>query len=569
MKKFIQLMVLIVVTTMLYSCTDDFSSINDNPAQISDPNPSHLFTESIYQMNNYKYTEWFYDNYSYFWRWNQTAVAISGNGSQFNEVGAVGDRYNQTYNISRNLIEIRRIIDGMSEEDQSIRTHMRAITYIPSVYQGIRATDLYGSMPWSEAMEGRYVNNYTPEYDTQQELYEQWISQLNSAIEVLTGDDSEQLNFGQQDFIYQGDSMSWARFANSLKFRIAVRVENQDQQWAQEIIEEVLNSPAGIIETMEEEFSWAPSGEYTGEAHDFVGNPSAAINFVSKLVDLNDPRTHFYFEPNDFNQNAVDTFIEDGRNLPGWIDPNEPVDRWDQYRGGPVSPELANTLPWYGSYTDAAGNGYNQLSHVNRRFLNPGYQGGTGYYKDALMSAAEIALYMAEFIEKGYITGYGTAQEWYDKGVRASILTVDDIARVAQVYDYDEFSVTSSRIDDYLAQDDVALNGVDNLEKIYFQQYINFFKYPTEQFALTRRTGFPSVNGNILLWEPPVASGSALVLPRRFPVNEPNNPQNIDNFRAAMESQGWSIGENTGPVLNQERVWWDINSPNFGNGTFE
>jgi hypothetical protein len=569
MKKINQLLAVIVAVAMMTACTDDFAAINENPAQINDPNPAHLFTESIYQMNHYTYTEWFYDNYNYFWRWNQSTVSINGNEPQFNEVGAVGGRYDNTYTISRNLDEIRRIIDNMDAEDQEIRTHMRAITYIPSVYQAIRASDLYGDMPWSEAMEGRYENHYTPAYDPQSQLYEQWLSELDSAIEVLISDDSGQLDFGNQDFIYGGNSMSWARMANSLKLRIAVRVEGQDPQWAQQIIDDVLASPAGIIESAEDEFRWAPSGEYTGEAHDFWGEPSAAYNFINKLVELEDPRTHFYFEPNDFDQDAVNTFAEEGNSLPDWIDPDEPVDRWAQYRGGPVSPTLANTLPYYGSYTDNSGSGYAQLSHVNRRFFNPAYDGGSGYYKDALLSAAEVALYMAEFIEKGYVTGHGTSEEWYERGVRASVETSDRIAEVAQVSDYSQVQATESQINDYLALDDVALNGINNLEKIYFQQYINFFRYPTEQFALTRRTGFPGADGNILAWEPPISGGSELPLPRRFPVNEPSNPQNIENFQAAMQNMGWSVGANSGSVLNQERVWWDEGNPNFGTGSFD
>lgn len=569
MKKLIQLTAIIVFTAMLSSCTDDFASINQNPEEITEPSPAHLFTESIYQMANYKGTEWFYDNYNYFYRWNQTTVFVGGNEAQFTEIGPTGGRYSNTYAFQRNLVEIRRIIDNMDADAQAARTHMRAITYITPAYQGIRATDLYGSMPWREAMRGRSESLFTPVYDSQQELYEQWLTELDGAIEVLTGDDSGQINFGQQDFIYQGNFMNWARFANSLKLRIALRVENQDQQWAQQIINEVLNSPAGIIESRDDEFVWAPSGEYRHHAQDFWGAPSAAYNFISKLVELQDPRTHFYFDPNDFDQEAVDTFTEQDRAMPDWIDPEVPVDRWDRYRGGPVSPEFQNTLPWFGSYTDNDGSGYNQLSHINRRLFNPHYDGGSGYWKDALMSAAEVALYMAEFIEKGYVTGHGTAQEWYERGVRASMETVDDIARAAQVYDYDTFQVTDAQIDEYLTREDVALNGSDHLEKIYFQQYINFFRYPTEQFALTRRTGFPSRTGNIMQWEPPIAGGSELAIPRRFPVSEPDNPINIDNFRSAMEAQGWTIGANSGAVLSQERVWWDANNPAMGTGSFD
>jgi hypothetical protein len=175
---------------------------------------------------------------------------------------------------------------------------------------------------------------------------------------------------------------------------------------------------------------------------------------------------------------------------------------------------------------------------------------------------------MAELIEKGHITGQGTAAEWYENGVRASFDNYNQIAVTHGVPNAESFVATNEQVDAYLAQADVALNGDNNIEKIYYQQYLNFFRYPTELFALVRRTGFPSRNGQIMPWEPVMSNNTELVLPRRFGVNEPDNPINIVNWRSAMEEQGWTIGNIEGSVLNAERVWWDKESPNFGNGSW-
>jgi len=286
------------------------------------------------------------------------------------------------------------------------------------------------------------------------------------------------------------------------------------------------------------------------------------------MVELRDPRTHFFFDPNGLSQNAVDILHSQGKALPDWVDPNEPVTRWDRYRGGPVAPDMAGQLPWFGPLTDDDGTGYARLSHINRRFFNPHYDGGTGYWREVMVSAAEVAFYAAELIEKGYVTGMGTAAEWYEHGVRASFNAYNEIARTHGVYDYEQYAATEAQINDYLSQPDVALDGNNDLEKIYFQQFINFFRYPNELFALVRRTGFPSRTGTILPWDPPLSNNVELVLPRRFGVSEPDNPMNIDNWRAAMQEQGWTAGTVEGSVLNQERVWWDRESPNFGNGTW-
>jgi hypothetical protein len=569
MKNLIKFFSIIAIVGFSASCTKDFAEINNNPAMVTDPDIRHLFTSSLFDLGHSgRYTEWFYDNYNYFYRYSQATIFDGGNSGDFNRHGATGGRYGRVYEMQRNLFEIRKKIADMPAEEQALRTHVNAITFITPVMSGLQATDVHGSMPWSEAMKGRYEGNYTPKYDTQAELFQQWIDELDGAISVLLSDATNQVTYGPQDFVYNGDFAAWARLANSLKLRIAIRLEHVDQEWMRTILGEVMASPAGIIENTAQDFVWEPATDYRGEAQDFWGAPRAAHNFVSKMVELQDPRTHFFFDVNSLDQTAVDILTAQGKPLPTWIDPNVPVTRWDRYRGGPVSPDQAGKLPWFGPLTDDDNTSYQRLSHINRRFFNPFYNNGTGHWLEVMLSAAEVSFYVAEMIEKGHITGQGTAAEWYENGIRASFENYNEIARVHQVPDAESFAATASQIDSYLILEDVALNGNNDLEKIYFQQYINFFRYPTEMFALVRRTGFPSRTGDIMPWEPVMSNSVEMVLPRRFGVSEPDNPINLENWKSAMEEQGWTTGNIEGPVLNAERVWWDKESPNFGNGSW-
>lgn len=75
-----------------------------------------------------------------------------------------------------------------------------------------------------------------------------------------------------------------------------------------------------------------------------------------------------------------------------------------------------------------------------------------------------------------------------------SIQTMNSIAKTAlstQGYTGDG----TTEINAYLNQADVRFNGVNDLERIYMQQYLNFFRNGNEALVLCRRTDFPK-NGS-------------------------------------------------------------------------
>jgi hypothetical protein len=251
---------------------------------------------------------------------------------------------------------------------------------------------------------------------------------------------------------------------------------------------------------------------------------------------------------------------------------NEP---WDRYWGGPSSPDSTNRdlNDYFDSFSDAEGSSKRQLSWLNRRLQNPHHTSGTGYWAEAMVPASEACLYFAEYIETGLLSGTvrgKSAQEWYEQGVSNSVISLDDMANISQIWDYEMLKLnytgsSGDEIGDLLTMPDYAW-GTDNLEKIYIQQFLNFYRVPYEGFANIRRTGYPMMGSDLLAYEPMMSSGTRMAIPRRFPKMDTDDEWNGDNYRSAVTAQGFTIGANDPATLNSERIWWDQTSPALGAG---
>jgi hypothetical protein len=281
-----------------------------------------------------------------------------------------------------------------------------------------------------------------------------------------------------------------------------------------------------------------------------------------------DPRLFIYFEANGLQGSYKDTLNKYNTSLPSFIDPNDPL---IMYQGGPcdftTKPDIAaylkNPFPVGNSSTGNAVTNYFLISPVNRKFFSPRYNGLTsGLYKEVSVTAAEIDLTIAEFIQKGYagsVNTNGTTADWYNKGITASIQTMNDIAEVAA--STTAFSGSGeAEINAYLQNDYIKLNGTNDLERIYIQEHLNFFRNPNEAFVFCRRTGYPKKNSDYYPREPMNET-----IPRRFWTLDPGET-NRQNWEAAMQEQGFTPNAQDLPTLSSQRVWYDKPAPDFGEG---
>jgi hypothetical protein len=556
---------LILILSAASSCKKNFGEINTNPSVVTKPEVGFLLTYAEDQIVKYQYTEWIWESMEQLLRFTQHVTT-----DPYELTGNVNLRYNTYYlQILPNLFEIRKQVS--SRPDSANYQKINAVTYVLQALHGIKVTDMNGSIPYTQAAKGRSEAVYNPEYNTQQQLFNTWLSELDNAITVLSSNSSDQVSYGNADVYYQSDWNKWVMLANTLKLRIAARLELQDNAKTRQVFQEVMQNAIGPITAVEDQLTYVNEdylpfgigGEITYRSQRFA--TTSIVNFMKKTAD---PRISIYFEENGLEGSYKDTLTKYAISLPSFIDPNDPS---ITFQGGPAdfttnpafAAYLKNPFTVGNSNSGNSVNNYFLISPVNRKFFSPRYNGiVSGLYTEVSVSAAESLLTIAEFIQKGYagaVDTRGTVADWYNKGVAASINTMNKIAEVAG-------STTAfigsgdAEINAYLNNANVTLNGTNDLERIYVQEHLNFFRNPNEAFVFCRRTGYPKKTSTYYPREP-----MNEVIPRRFWTLDPGEI-NRQNWEAAMQDQGFTPNAQDLPALSTQRVWYDKTAPDFGEG---
>ena len=363
-------------------------------------------------------------------------------------------------------------------------------------------TDTFGDTPYSQALAGDSVGgSLTPIYDTQQSIYTGLFATLTSAAKDVAA--STDAGLGKADIIYGGNVTKWAKFANSLHARLALRIVNVDPATADKELRGAI--AGGLMNSNGDnaQLKWPGDGIFD--------NPWA-VNFktrddhrISKtLMDIlqgnADPRLAIYAQPiangtyvgapNGLSTSAAAPFVA-GASRPGAV----------LYPGATV----------YGTY------------------------GGKGSSTPSLiMSYAEVQFILAEAAERG-IAGLtpALAQGYYKGGVTASIQQWSGLSGQP---------VAQSAIDAYLAQPAIAYAaGTDGLKQIALQRWIALFTDGGTAWAEYRRTCQPALV--------PGPAALTTYIPRRFYYPTTETSANGANLNAAITRQG---------VDNfSTRIWWN------------
>ncbi len=615
--KRLNLIIFALIFMMAVSCDKDkFAELNSDPSTIAEPDLRFSMTKAMEQMYSNDYTNWFYSNFQYVYPWTQVTTVQGGNGGNFTEMGPAGGQGIYT-GLFPQTMDVRDRIDQMSDEKKATYQAIRAMTFAIQIQPAMVNTDNTGSLVYTEAGLAPYTSPplLTPVLDNQEKLFDTWINELDNAIAVLHSS-TDQIKLGRQDLIYQGDYGKWAKFCNLLKLKIAARLINTNQTKAFSIVESVASSPAGYMNSTDDDFIYNRGSLYHGTGNGFwIGY--ASKNLVDFMKGNLDPRLRFIFKKNSLNAEVVQAFIDGGTDLPpyveehvnfdsngdfdSWKAPGEP---WVRYHGAPLSPDATND-PANDIYfnqgtlyrvkigdkekTYTATSLFSEkLMRTTYNYTYPTKPGGRNMTLNddvaplniVLGSAAETNLYLAEFSLLGANLPLA-AKDYFDKGVELSVQRMDKLAGNNELPYYEgdpvyvddaeaEAGATMLRdgeIAALLQQDAYDLTSGDALEKVYIQQYINFMTTPGDIWSLVRRSGIPKKGSSYLAWEPFLASGSELAVPRRFVVGTPTEDDiNYQNKVDAVNDQGFTTGTPDPVILNSERLWFDKQNPNYGAG---
>ncbi|WP_373397470.1 SusD/RagB family nutrient-binding outer membrane lipoprotein [Algoriphagus halophilus] len=272
----------------LTSCDKDFEEINMNPNSPETVSSSLLLPTIIRNSTNeISGKAWGYGNVVM----QYTAKIQFTNEDRYNW-GPEGNPYSTFYN---SLRDINNMISISTEANQN---NYVAVAKIMRAHMFSFMTDAYGDLPYSEATKAKESINY-PVFDSQEQIYSNILSELEEANELL-GSTNEVI---EGDILFEGDVMSWKKFANSLRLRILMRLS--DRIDPSEAMQTILSDPTKypVFTSFEDQAALqylqdVPNqhGLYTTRSGSF-DEYRLSENMESVLKELNDPRLYAYAQP--------------------------------------------------------------------------------------------------------------------------------------------------------------------------------------------------------------------------------------------------------------------------------
>jgi len=541
---------LLVCAGMLTSCTDDFQEINSNPENLEKANLEGMFAKSVHDAFNSS-SEYYYDNYRRLMPWTQLWVPRAGNRVDFiSNGGNMNTRYGLFYkNVGNLLVDVEKQIDKLTEEEKAAYVYMKTIAGIFKSYYAFYVSDINGSIVYTEAFQARYGGILKPKYNTQEELFELLDTELKNAVNTLKTDQTtDQISYENSDLFFGGDVDKWIKAANSLRMRIAFRLMKRNPEKMKAICEEVLADD--IISSNEDNWMLVGATVFTEHGnYDPQENYVGTANMIDFMYNNEDPRISYFFHKNEFDQANIDKAIAAGKLKAGT------VENAQRYVGMVTSPDAAEELDSKFSVLKVSDKlSLDTLSVAQQRMWKADYDGGSGQVSFPVITFADVCFMRAELYARNILTG--NAEEWYNKGVKASIEMYEVMAKKAKIENFS--AIEDGAIDNYLAQDKVKYNAATGVEQIAVQSFLSYYKLPNEAWALIKRTGYPNSASQIFPLEEFVAEGIKVAMPRRALLNEPaSSDWNYENANAALEDMKKDADFGGNPSNIHGRVWWD------------
>lgn len=474
----IGVLVLLLVGILSFpSCEKDFGDINKSyQANLYEANIPGLFNGVVASL---KKTNMHYRvPVAWLYQWNQQAAMFSASGYRLDD--NTTDAWRNYYATMANAFDIDNLI--ADEEKPEDFVNIQAMVKVVMAYKTLTTSLLYGDLPYSEAGKGFLsTEGFRPVYDSQQSVMESAINDLSWAVDNLSTNAS-QVSLEGADVLFNNDVDMWIKFANSLRLRYAMAMNEKDASFADPVITAALTKP---LLAASEYVSLDPvsvpglvnkrDGYYRGNSYMRMGSTMFEAMSSSNAVDgsgIYDLRCTILWEPNENDE---------------WIPyPQNPGNDVAVVTGDPHVP--GRLTDWNSSRSNfAAFNVY----YVNDETL-----------PQFVITGTQISFLKAEIYNRG-IAGVGAspsmAEDFYNEGITASVNFWYNHA-YNSIWDVNKPAAaepTESEMQAMLANPNVAYStdGATALSQIYKQSWISLIHQPFEAWNLQRRTnnGTPNV----------------------------------------------------------------------------
>lgn len=448
MKKKYIILTAVFFATVVTSCKKGFLSQEVNPNQPSVASPGALLSGA--QVNTAsRINGGTYANLSVWLGY----AAPSGNyvpSTALEQYAYTNTSYQTFVSIYNNLTNYNAII--LQAAANPAVNNYAAIAQILSCLDYQELVDNYNDVPYSQALNSsQYL---FPAYDKGQDIYNALETRLDAAI-ALINSSSSATNPGSADIIFGGNMTSWKKFANTLKLRIALRQSNLTANAAALKTEVQKTASEGYLD--DKTFAQANPGYSNSDLNGGEQSPFYLSYGFSAAA--GEQGGHAYYRANKFFVTFMST-LADPRLSQIWA---------------PVGANVVG-LPLGGS------NG--ALTNAVTSPYGPGVDIGPTQNAN-IITGQEACFLLSEGILNGYVTS-GTAQDYYQRGITASFVSLGLTAAQAATY-YNQTGV---------ANVNWAASSANYLQAIQTQKYIGFAgNNYFEAYCEYRRTGYPLLAG--------------------------------------------------------------------------
>ena len=455
--------------------------------------------------NVWKYNQNLTSNYTYYFGSN--AYAWSTSSTTYDNIKYCVKMEEQAFNQYKNKTNV---YFGLSK-------FFKAYSYI-------WLSQRVGDIPMSQAND---INNLTPKYDSQHDVYKQSLALLDSANIIFgslisTANANTKVDAGD---IFGLTYLQWQKVINSYKLRVLISLSKRADDNADLNIKSqfaaIIGNPTqypimtsnsdNMVYKFNSAYNQYPPQRYGYAQYNNCVNISKT--WIDATVPNSDPRVIALTSPGVLS-----------------IDAANPVGSFSNYVGQVQDESISSMKYTFTNNTPLAGLNYN-------RYMTPTNIGGTISEPYILIGYSELCFNIAEAVNRGWVTTQ-TASSWYTKGVQASL----DFYGIKQggtviVNNNDgtkpNLGTATLDVNTFLTNIAYSADAATGLKQILTQKYVSFFlNSGFESFYQWRRTGVPAFKeGGVGIGTPTFK----IPLRWQYPVDEVN--YNAENNKSALASQ--------------------------------
>lgn len=307
----------------LAGCRDDWSQVNTEENALTVATPNQLLTSAEFRMYPNGYTYWFYSAPTYFATTQMLGFTGAYNEGRLTGM-SIGSGTPMMMNQLKYFTAMEYELGRLGDEAVPYQAFLEAARVL-TIYGGIYDGDTSGDMPYTEGGRAAYGGLLKPSYDRLEDLYNLWDSELKNAVSIFKTAPTAPGN-SACDVIYGCDWNKWAKFASSLRVKLATRLIHRDLAKAKSIVAEAYAD--GVITETEDDVMYfkadsrlstmgvdIDAGELAyGSGNNSIANWGGAPN--ARILDWQfknrDPRVRFTYQKNNWSSKIVDWYLSHG-----------------------------------------------------------------------------------------------------------------------------------------------------------------------------------------------------------------------------------------------------------------